>query len=108
MTDPLAIAFTAGETGPWRIAACTPVTGPALPAAPRLAVTVAGAASGGVWTLIGTTSNTRYATRAETDALAARQQGLGRPAGRDLRRPHPHPQVRSLVGAGPGRTAEHF
>ncbi|MDP2803516.1 MAG: chlorite dismutase family protein [Phreatobacter sp.] len=80
MTDPLAIAFTAGETGPWRIAACTPVTGTALPAAPRLAVTAAGAAPGGVWTLIGTTSNTRYATRAETDALAARQQGLGRPA----------------------------
>lgn len=79
MTHPQTTAFTAGETGAWRILSCRAVTGPALPAAPRLAVTVASAAPEGVWTLAGIVSNTRYATRAESDALAARQEGLGRP-----------------------------
>lgn len=79
MTHPQTMAFTAGENGTWRILSCTPVTGPALPAAPRLAVTAVSAAPEGIWTLTGVGSNTRYATRAETDALAARQEGLGRP-----------------------------
>ncbi|MDP3546569.1 MAG: chlorite dismutase family protein [Phreatobacter sp.] len=79
MTSPLTICFTAGETGAWRMLSCAAVAGPALPAAPRLAVTGGADAPDGVWTLTGTTSNTRYATRAESNALTARQQGLGRP-----------------------------
>lgn len=79
MTGTLPIAFTAGTTGSWRITSCAPVVGPAMPGAPRLAVTAAAAAPAGVWTLTGTTSHARYATRAESDALAGRQEGLGRP-----------------------------
>lgn len=80
MSSPETICFTAGESGTWRILSCKPVAGPALPRAPRLAITGGAAAPDGAWTLTGTTSNTRYATRAETAALASRQQGLGRPA----------------------------
>ncbi len=79
MSSPLTISFTAGEGGAWRILSCEPVAGPALPPAPRLAINVGAGAPDGVWTLTGATSHTRYATRAESDALAARQQSLGRP-----------------------------
>jgi hypothetical protein len=79
MAMPQIIAFTAGQSGAWRIQSITAVAGPPLPPAPRLAVTAAAEAPPGAWTLTGTTSNTRYATRAEMGQLAARQEGLGRP-----------------------------
>jgi hypothetical protein len=79
MPRPLLVSFAAGESGPWRIVRMAAVVGEALPAAGRLTMIEAGAPpSGAAWTLRGITSNTRYATRAETAALAARQQGLGR------------------------------
>ena len=73
--------YLAGSTGPWRIDSVTPVTGETLPTAPRLEIVEAPLAerSGSAWSLRGITSNIRYSTRAELDALAARQEGLGRP-----------------------------
>lgn len=80
MPPPLSVVFAAGDSGLWRIDRITPVVGDALPAASFLAVHENRAAPGApVWSLRGTTSNTRYATRAETGSLTARQQGLGRP-----------------------------
>jgi len=73
--------YLAGSTGPWRIDSVTPVTGETLPTAPRLEIVEAPLAerSGSAWSLRGITSNIRYSTRAELDAFAARQEGLGRP-----------------------------
>ncbi len=70
--------FTAGAAGPWCIARIDAVTGEGLLSAARLEVS-AGEASGGAWTLRGVTSNSRYTTSAETAALTAKQEGLGRP-----------------------------
>ena len=82
MQPPLQVTFVAGPAGPWRIDSIQSVIGDTLPHAARLAlieqpfpVPQADAA----WALRGTTSNTRYTTRPETEALAARQQGLNRP-----------------------------
>ena len=79
MPAPLLVTFIAGETGPWRIVRNEAVTGEGLGAAAHLAMhegaTEAGPAA---WRLSGVTSNTRYTTRAETNALRARQEGLGR------------------------------
>lgn len=81
MPAPLSVTFAASESGLWRIDRIAPVIGDTLPAAPRLAVHEnRPAPEASVWSLRGTTSNTRYTTRAETDALVARQEGLGRPA----------------------------
>lgn len=56
------------------------LVGEPLAAAPRLAINGSQADDAGLWTLRGTTSNQRYTTRAEANALTQRQQGLGRPA----------------------------
>jgi len=80
MSRPITVSFTAGPSGAWRILSATAVGGTPLEAAPRLAVTTDGMPPAGVWTLAGSTSNTRYATRAEVDSLTARQEGLGRQA----------------------------
>jgi chlorite dismutase len=79
MPAPLLVTFAAGETGPWRIVQNKAVTGAGLGAASHLAVNE-GAMDDvrAAWRLRGVTSNTRYTTKAETDALRARQQGLGR------------------------------
>ena len=79
MPAPLLVTFAAGDAGPWRIARNEAVTGEGLGTASHLAVHegVASAAPT-AWRLRGVTSNTRYTTKAETDALRARQQGLGR------------------------------
>lgn len=81
MSVPLLVTFAAGESGPWRIVRNVAVTGAGLGEAPRLAMCEGGAndAVGAAWRLRGVTSNIRYTTRAETDALRARQEGLGRP-----------------------------
>ena len=77
---PLPVAFTAGEQGAWRISAITPIRGAGLEAAPRLAVTTGtDTQRRGAWTLRAVVSNIRYTTAEELAALAARQQGLGRP-----------------------------
>jgi chlorite dismutase len=82
MPPPLHVAFAAGDAGPWRVDQITTVAGEALPGAARLRVLEGAdaiAPGPSVWVLRGTTSHTRYTHRAEVDALAARQAGLGRP-----------------------------
>jgi chlorite dismutase len=77
---PLPVAFVGGRAGGWLVDRIAPVTGEAL--APVAAVEVVeGAAvtrTAATWTLRGVTSNERYVTRAEHDALSARQEPLGR------------------------------
>jgi chlorite dismutase len=77
------VTFVGGRSGRWAVERIDPVRGEALAAVSRLAV-IEGRAptipSDAQWTLRGTTSNERYVTRAELDALLARQQGLDRPA----------------------------
>jgi chlorite dismutase len=81
-TVPLVVSFVAGEMGAWRIDRLSPVIGDSLPNARRLQVIEGAAAASSAadaWTLRGAVSNTRYTTRTELDALAARQEGLHRP-----------------------------
>ena len=80
MAAPLLVTFVAGEAGPWRMTRNEAVTGTGLSAARCLSM-IEGAVpeQASAWRLSGVTSHTRYATRAETDALRARQEGLGRP-----------------------------
>ena len=80
---PMALTtYLAGTAGPWRIDTITPVVGESLPVAERLDIDeapVTHQAADTVWALRGVTSNIRYATRAELNVLAQRQEGLGRP-----------------------------
>ncbi len=82
MTDntPSPVMFVAGEKGSWRIDRIDQVTGNGLDLAPRLFVADGNNhhAGGGLWSLMGTTSNGRYVRRSEADELAAVQEGLGR------------------------------
>jgi chlorite dismutase len=79
MPPPSLVTFTAGEFGAWAVSRIAAVIGETLPAAERLAMIEGGESLPAfVWALRGVTSNTRYTTRAETVALAARQDGLGR------------------------------
>ncbi len=78
---PLVVTFSAGTTGAWRVDRIDAVRGAGLMAADRLAV-LEGAVSvsaDAVWLLRGVVSNSRYTTRAENEALEARQPALGRP-----------------------------
>jgi chlorite dismutase len=78
--QPIPVAFVAGADGDWRIERIAPVRGEGLAVAARLArIDGAQGAAGAVWTLRGTTSNERYVTRAEKEALRAAQPPLGRP-----------------------------
>jgi chlorite dismutase len=79
---PLPVAFVGSSAGPWRIERLDAVTGAALTPASRLSVLEGPVAPtpGATWVLRGVTSNARYVTRAEHDALAARQEDLGRRA----------------------------
>ena len=80
---PLLVSFAAGDIGRWAIDRIQPVIGPSLPPAMRLEVIEGRDTIGDrvhAWTLRGSTSNTRYTTREEVDAMAARQEGLNRPA----------------------------
>jgi hypothetical protein len=79
MARPTTISFTAGDDGEWRILSMRTLCGQPLAPAPRLAVTAGPTAPAGLWSLVGTTSNLRYATRGEVAELAATQEGLGRP-----------------------------
>ena len=82
MLAPLRVAFITGPRGVWQIERLECVVGDSLPTADRLLV-VEGLeqpmAEGAAWVLRGVTSNSRYTHRSELDALAAKQQGLGRP-----------------------------
>jgi chlorite dismutase len=79
MIVPLLVTFSAGEAGSWRITRNEAVAGAGLPGAQCIAVLEGTAPeTSAVWRLSGVTSNTRYTTRAETEALRARQEGLGR------------------------------
>ena len=81
MPAPLLITFVAGASGPWRIERMSVPCGEGLPGAPALTV-LEGApppAGAGVWTLRGSTSNTRYTNRPEVASLSAVQEGLQRP-----------------------------
>jgi len=82
---PLLVAFVGGPTGRWAVERVETVAGAALAPAPRLSVLQGSAATGGgppgtAWMLRGVTSNERYVTREEREALRARQEPLGRPA----------------------------
>jgi hypothetical protein len=83
MPPQLLVAFVGEDASPWRVQRLTTVRG--MPLAPVSRVRVVegpAAASAGrdaAWVLRGVTSHERYVTRAEHEALAARQQGLGRP-----------------------------
>jgi chlorite dismutase len=82
---PLRVAFVGSDAGRWRVERAEAVSGAALPAAARLAVLEGPApaqegSAVAAWVLRGVTSNERYVTRREHDALVARQQPLGRPA----------------------------
>ncbi|MCI0431143.1 MAG: chlorite dismutase family protein [Rhodospirillales bacterium] len=82
MAPPLLVIFAAGAAGTWRIDRSDPVIGDGLPAAERLSVLEGREArlpADARWILRGTTSNTRYTSRSEADALGAVQEGLFRP-----------------------------
>jgi hypothetical protein len=82
---PLPVAFVAGAAGRWVVERVETVAGAALPPAARLTVLEGPAATGAAppeatWILRGVTSNERYVTGPEREALAARQAPLGRAA----------------------------
>lgn len=80
---PLRVAFVGGASGEWKITSVRAVVGEALPEASHLRVVEGGATdSTAAWILNGVTSNARYVTRAEHDALEAVQEPLGRPTAR--------------------------
>lgn len=78
------IAFIGGDHGHWVVTAHRDLCGPAIPPVRRLSMQIAEACvpEHAVWCYEGFTSNTRYATRQEVDALRAVQEGLGRPHAR--------------------------
>lgn len=80
--SPLLVSFVAGALGEWSVDRISPVIGEPLAPAASLAVRDGDGGSrsaGSAWSLRGFTSNSRYSTRAELHALAARQAGLNRP-----------------------------
>lgn len=82
MPSPLLVTFAAGAEGPWQVERIAAVAGETLPEAPRLAMlegTAVAPPRDAAWALRGTTSNTRYAVRAEVTAMQGRQEGLARP-----------------------------
>jgi len=85
MPLPLPVHFVAGSSGAWRIDHIRTVLGEGLPVAGRLAVFEGPDTTShgdGRWVLRGVTSNPRYTTRPEVDALVSRQAGLLRPEAR--------------------------
>jgi chlorite dismutase len=76
------VAFAGGNDGRWAVERLETVVGAPLEAVPKLEViegTAARALGGSpAWVLRGVTSNERYVSRSEHDALLAKQEGLGR------------------------------
>lgn len=82
MSAPLFVTFVGGSVGRWRADRVEPVRGDGLPTVDRLDMLEGGdrrSRGSPRWVLRGVTSNERYVTRAEHDALAAVQAPLGRP-----------------------------
>lgn len=81
---PLLVMFAGGATGSWAVARFETVAGAPLEPTARLEVIEAEAARRlawkPAWILRGITSNERYVSRIEREALAAQQQPLGRAA----------------------------
>jgi hypothetical protein len=81
---PLLVTFAGGGIGPWAVERLETVVGASLEPAPRLEVIEANAVSPSdaspAWLLRGVTSNERYVSRTEHDALVAREESLGRSA----------------------------
>ena len=79
---PLFVAFAGGDDGRWAVERLEPVVGAPLERVPKLEV-IEGSAAGALggsprWVLRGVTSNERYVSRSEHDALVAKQEALGR------------------------------
>jgi chlorite dismutase len=76
------VAFAGGDDGRWAVERLEPVVGALLEPVPKLEViegTTASALGGSpTWVLRGVTSNERYVSRSEHDALVAKQEPLGR------------------------------
>jgi hypothetical protein len=74
--------FIGGPQGPWRVSRMASVRGEPLPEVTHLTIQpgLADAPAGAGWCLRGAVSNERYVTRPEREALAQRQEGLGRGA----------------------------
>jgi chlorite dismutase len=83
VAEPLLVTFVGGDAGAWAVESIEAVTGAGLPPVARLAV-IEGAATderpSGSWVLGGVVSNERYTSRQEHEALAERQEPLGRSA----------------------------
>ena len=80
MTQPLAVTFTAGPRGDWRIEQITAVAGESLPAATHLSLGNETPERGqSYWRLRGVVSHTRYTTAGELKRLNAVSPPLGRP-----------------------------
>ena len=81
-TLPIAVSIAGGGAGAWRVDRMEQVRGPSLERVPRLALVEGPGATipaGARWVLQGVTSNERYTTRQEREALLAVQEPLGRP-----------------------------
>jgi len=79
--NPRLYSFIGGRSGNWRITSMVTISGAPLPAASFLNILPAATNGAGAdWVLRGITSNERYVTRDEKNELAAKQEGLGRPA----------------------------
>ena len=80
---PLLVAFIGADAGEWTIDSLDVVSGAELASASHLRVVEGAAATAtpeaATWVLRGVTSNERYVTRVEHDALVSRQEPLGRP-----------------------------
>lgn len=78
-------AFLGGTRGGWQVIRIDSLRGSGLEAVERLEVVngeSAEASAGATWVLRGVTSNLRYATRVEVDALRGIQPSLNRPEAR--------------------------
>ena len=79
---PLLVAFAGGEVGSWAVERLETVAGAPLEPVSRLGM-IEGRATSGLdgrpaWVLHGVTSNERYVSRSEHDALVTKQESLGR------------------------------
>ncbi len=82
MARPLHVTFAGGSIGLWRVDSLEAVEGKGLPAVERVAVlegSADAASEMAAWFLRGVTSNERYVTREEHEALTAAQPALDRP-----------------------------
>jgi hypothetical protein len=76
-------SFVGGTKGEWAVVSARAIVGDALPAVGRVGIIagpVAAMPDGATWILRGVTSNDRYVTREEKDALVGKQTALGRPS----------------------------